>query len=159
MGRIRFVLVGKPHSRELEDLYEEYRKKLLKFADVKVEYLKEARLPNRPTEPQIRRALDEEAETVLKTLDRTDGLVLVDIRGRSQDSQGFAKDLGNLTDRFASLFFVIGSSYGLSDNLRARADYLWKLSDLTFTHPLALLISMEQVYRAFKIIRGETYQK
>lgn len=159
MGRLRFILVGKPHSPQIESLCEEYRKRLLKYADARVEYAREVRLPERPAPAQIQRALDEEADAVLKTVARTDCVIALDLKGKETDSETFAAEFAHLAENSANLVFIIGSSYGISPKIRQRADYLWKLSSLTFTHPLALLVSMEQVYRAFKIARGEAYHK
>ncbi len=159
MGRLRFILVGKPHSPELENLYEDYRKRLLKYADTKVEYAREVKLPERPSPSQIQKALDDEAEAVLKTIGRTDCVIALDLKGTESDSETFAREFSKLSEQSANLVFIVGSSYGISPRIRQRADYLWRLSTLTFTHPLALLVSMEQVYRAFKINRGETYHK
>lgn len=157
--KLRFVLIGKPHSSYFEEAYGEYRKRLLKYADATVVYAKEAKLGDNPTPTQIQKALDQEGESVLKSLNRNDFLIVLDLRGKEQDSERFASDFSKICESHASVVFVIGSSYGISPKLRERADYLLKLSELTFTHPLALLVILEQTYRAFKIARGETYQK
>lgn len=157
--KLKFILIGKPHSKFYEDSYSEYKFRLLKYANVEVVEMKETKLPNNPTQSQIMKGLNSEAEAVVRSLTRNDYLFVLDLHGKAQTSEKFAMDLKAITESHTSLVFVVGSSYGVSDILRKRADYLWKLSDLTFTHPLALLVTMEQVYRALKIISGETYQK
>lgn len=159
MSRIRFIMVGKPHSRDYENLIESYRKRLLKYSDCQVVLIRESRLGDRPTPQQMTKALEEEGRSVLSALQKQEKMVLLDLRGKEYSTPEFASFLSELTSANSSLAFVVGSSYGVSDELRAKADYLWKLSDLTMTHPLALLTAMEQVYRGFKIARGETYSK
>lgn len=156
---IRFMLVGSPHSEELEALYGQYEKRLRRYGFVSLSYLKEYRLPDNPSEKEIARALAIEADEVMATVGRNDGLVLLDLGGKEFDSLSFASKLRDLSDRFVTLDFVVGSSYGVGESLRKRAQLRWGLSSLTFTHPLALLLTMEQVYRALKINNGETYQK
>ncbi len=159
MSRIRFILVGKSHSAEIDSLCEMYRERLLKYADTSIVYLKDKKLPDHPSKAQIDQALATEGDSILKSLSRTDQVIALDLRGRESTSEEFAAKLSTFLSSSPSIVFVIGSSYGMSDAVRKRANYLWKLSSLTFTHPLALLISMEQVYRGLKIARGEVYQK
>lgn len=83
----------------------------------------------------------------------------MDLQGKELDSFEFSEKFKEISQNNVSISFVIGSSYGLSDNVRKKSGFLWKLSPLTFTHPLALEITLEQVYRSLKIINGETYQK
>ena len=156
---LRFILVGNPHSEELEGLYEQYEKRLRKYGSVSLSYIKEAKLPDNPSEKEIAKALAIEADSVLKAIGHNDCLVLLDLGGKEFDSFSFASKLKDLSDRFVTFDFVIGSSYGIGENLRKKANLRWELSPLTFTHPLALLLTMEQVYRALKINNGETYQK
>ena len=157
--RISFFLIGKPHSSSFEEAYEYYKKRLLKYASVDVIYGKEQKLPNNPSQGEIQKALDKEASDIIKILPRNTFLIILDLKGKENDSFSFAEDFKKISENHTSISFVIGSSYGLSDELRKKANYSWKLSPLTFTHPLALEITMEQVYRALKINHGETYQK
>lgn len=158
--KIRFILVGKPHASYFEKGYEEYRKRLLKYADsVEIVYVKETKLSDKPNEKEIEKALDKEAMDIQKNLQKNSCIVTLDIHGKEYDSYSFSSLIGNIKEKFTSIDFIIGSSYGLSNKVRNFSHYLVKLSPLTFTHPLTLLIVEEQVYRAFKILSNETYQK
>lgn len=160
MIKLRLILIGKVREPYLKSGYEEYLKRLSKYAKTEIEYVDEARLPSSPSQGQISKALDEEAERVLQRLKNNDVLYLADLHGKEMTSEEFASYLQKETDNGVSSFvFVIGSSYGLSDKLREKAKGKFCLSKLTFTHPLTLLLLLEQIYRAFKINSGETYQK
>lgn len=157
--KLSFFLVGKTHAEHFDSSYEYYKKRLSKYAEVNIVELKETKLPDNPSESQVNKALDQEAETILKALPKSTFLILMDLKGKEYTSEEFSKQLQKITEANISISFVIGSSYGLSDKVRQKADALWKLSPLTFTHPLAMEITLEQVYRAIKIMKGETYQK
>lgn len=160
MIKIRFVLIGKVKDSYLKEGYSEYLKRLSRYADVRIEYVEEEKLPDGASSSEIRRALDNEAVRVLSSLKNQDTLYLCDLHGKELDSPGFAASLQKQIDSGASsLVFVVGSSYGLSDLLRKKAKERYCFSKLTFTHPMTLLVALEQVYRAFKINSNETYQK
>ncbi len=156
---LNFFLVGKSHASHFEEAYDYYKKKLLKYAKVNIIALKESKLPDKPFQSQIDKALEEESKTILNSIPKGSFLILMDLQGKELDSFEFSEKFKEISQSNVSISFVIGSSYGLSDNVRKKAGFLWKLSPLTFTHPLALEITLEQVYRSLKIINGETYQK
>ena len=85
---------------------------------------------------------------------------LLEIGGKILSSEDFALELNEIINSGVNeLVFVIGSSHGLSQKISQRADYKLSLSRMTFLHNFARLILVEQIYRAFKIIKGETYHK
>jgi len=157
--KIRFLLVGKPHSEFYQKAYDEYKKKILKYATVEIVYIKEQKLSDKPSESEIQKALDKEADSIYKNQAKNSCVITLDLHGKESDSFEFASLINEVSQKYVNIDFVIGSSYGLSDKVRNFSKYLVKLSPLTFTHPLALLIVLEQVYRAMKINSGETYQK
>ena len=84
----------------------------------------------------------------------------MEIKGKMLSSEEFAQKIENLTnDGVSEIVFVIGSSCGISANVSARANFKMSMSKMTFLHQFARLILVEQIYRAFKIIKGETYHK
>ena len=99
-----------------------------------------------------------EGEIVVSMLMKDDFLVLLDERGKSFTSEAFAKFLEQRTvDSVKNIVFLIGGAYGVSEEVKQRANYIWKLSDLVFPHQLVRLIATEQIYRACSIIRNEKY--
>lgn len=99
-----------------------------------------------------------EGEKVLEKLKKEDYVVLLDERGMEMKSEGVAELIENrMVDSVRRMVFVIGGAYGVSADVRARANYTWKMSSLVFPHMLVRLILVEQIYRAMTILRGERY--
>ncbi len=156
---IRFLIPGKCREKYIQDGVSEYLKRLSRFAKVSLSYLPEESLSEDPSSADIQKALETEARRALKAIRQDEYLFLVDIHGKKMDTPEFALKIKEATSRNGNLVFLFGSSYGMDDSLRKRADFSFSLSDFTFTHYMALLLCVEQVYRSFKIIRGETYDK
>ena len=108
----------------------------------------------------IERALDEEGEKILSYIKPQSYVITLEIKGKELSSEEFAEKIVELTnDGQGEIVFVIGSSCGISKNVSARANFKMSMSKMTFLHQFARLILIEQIYRAFKIIKGETYHK
>lgn len=156
---IRFLIPGKIRDKNLMAEVDEYVKRLSKYAKVNLAFLSEELLSDHPSEAEIKKALCREAERALKQIKEDEYLILIDVHGKIVDSKEYASLLDQATSRNGNLTFLFGSSYGLEDSLRKRADLSISLSPLTFTHYIALFLVLEQTYRAFKINRGEKYDK
>ncbi len=155
---IRFLIPGKCREKYILDGVSEYMKRLSKYAKVSLTYLPEESVSS-PKESEIKKALETEAKRELKLIKDDEVLFLLDVHGKKMDTAAFSRIIGEKSQKSGNFVFLFGSSYGLDDSLRKRADVLLSLSDLTFTHYMALLLCVEQVYRAMKINRGETYDK
>lgn len=155
---IRFLIPGKCREKYIKDGYDEYLKRLSRFAKVSLEYLPEEIMSNN-SESEISKALKKEAANALKRIKDDEVLFIVDIHGKSYDSKEFASLIDDQSKKNGNLVFLLGSSYGLDDSIRKRANVSFSLSKLSFTHYMALFLTMEQVYRSMKINRGENYDK
>ena len=155
----RFLLPGKIRENYIEEGSKEYMKRLSRFGKVSLTMLKEEPLPPSPSQKEIAAALKKEAERNLRLIRDDEKVILFDVHGEEMDSASFASSLKELTSRSGSLVFLFGSSYGIDECERRRADLSVSLSKLTFTHTMAFLLATEQVYRAMKIASGETYDK
>ena len=145
MQKIYFVVVGKIKESFYRDAVAEYVKRLSRFAKVEIKELAEG--------------VDPEAEKA-DILRACKGYVIaLAVEGEKLSSEKLAKKLQKLTDEGKDITFVIGSSCGLADEVKARADYRLSFSDMTFPHQLMRVILAEQVYRAFMINAGSTYHK
>ena len=100
---------------------------------------------------------EKEGKLLLKRLKSGDFMILLDERGKEYYSISFAEYLNGLEGRVNHLLFVIGGPYGFSEEVYARADAKLSLSKMTFSHQLVRVIFMEQLYRAFTILKGEPY--
>ena len=149
-----FRIPGKNREKFLKEGYDEYLKRLSRFGRCSLEFLPEER-----NDVSLSRALSREADNQLRLLKEKDALVLVDVHAPALDSQELAQKLDALMQRHSTLVFAFGSSRGIDDALRRRADLSFSLSYLTFTHYMALLLVLEQAYRSFKILSGEKYDK
>lgn len=145
MQKINIVCVGKLKEKFFSDAVNEYLKRLSRFASVTVRELAE------------KRTLREEAENILKEL--RGACVVLAVEGKKLSSETFAEKMKCFADEGKEVTFVIGSSCGLSESVKARADLLLSFSDMTFPHQLMRVILCEQIYRAFMINGGGEYHK
>lgn len=155
---LKFFIPGRDKKTFIEEGVDEYKKRLSKFCNAQIIYLKEEVLKDDSSKERDR-ALKAEASRALKHISCDDKLILIDIHAKEIDSESFALAMKELTSKNGNISFLFGSSIGLDDSLRKRADLSLSLSKLTFTHYMALLLTIEQVYRAFKINSGQIYDK
>lgn len=155
-----FIMTGRPKSDNLANLYKDYLNRLKNFGNVDLLLFPEIGFKKEPTPKQIELRLNEEAKTIIETLDESAKIILIDLHGKDIDSIVFSKEIEKIKSSGTShIYVIVGSSYGISNLLREKAYLTLKLSSLTFTHPLALLLAMEQVYRAEMISANKTYHK
>ena len=157
--KIKIYAIGK-----IKDFYklgcDEYIKRLSSYTQMEVVELKDEPIPDRPSESEIFKAKKLEGSRVLSCLKEKEYLIALDLNKKEMSSEDFAKYLNNkLVSNGANISFVIGGSYGLSDELKARVNDSVSLSSLTLPHQLARLVLLEQIFRAFKILNNETYHK
>lgn len=152
--KITVVAIGKKHDPKLLAAIEEYSRRLTHYTDFSWK-LCEAKITNSMQEQQIRSA---ESEVISHTLSPQDTVVLLDERGTALSSPRLAQKIETYrTSAAKSVVFIIGGAYGVTDELQARADFVWSLSPLVFPHQLVRLILAEQLYRAHTILAGEQY--
>lgn len=158
MIRVRILAVGKIKESFHREEITEYVKRLGRYCKLSVTEIEEEKIRD-SGETSVCQALEKEGENLLNQIGKDDYVVLLDLRGKEMTSEEFAARMDELTSRGKSIVFVIGSSYGLSDALRKRSDLSLCLSRMTFTHPMARVLILEQIYRSFKINANETYHK
>lgn len=145
MIKINLVVVGRIKESFYREAVAEYVKRLTRFCKTEIKELPE------------RRTLSEEGEDIIKNLK---GYVFVlAIEGKKLSSEELAAKIKVLCDEGKEMTFVIGSSSGLSDEVKKRADFKLSFSDMTFPHQLMRVILSEQIYRAFMINSGSEYHK
>lgn len=159
MNKINFVIFGKIKETSLKDLINEYVKRLSKYAQTSLTILDDEKISDENNQKMIDKALQLEANKALKIIKDSDYLIILDLHGKSFDTIKFTEKFKGILDENSSIVILVGSSYGLDDSLRKRANLALKLSDMTFTHPITLLLILEQVFRSFKILNNETYHK
>ena len=154
---IKIIALGKIKEKFLKDGIDEFLKRLTPYASVEIVELTPVEIKD---ENLISRALDEEAEKILSHIKPQAYVITLEIEGKQLSSEDFAQKIDGITkDGVSEIVFVIGSSYGLSPLVSRRANFKLSMSKMTFLHQFARLILVEQIYRAFKILKGETYHK
>ncbi len=154
--KLRFVWIGKTKRTPVKELIQGYLGRIAKFGVVEVTELRD----RDDVGSDARRIIDKESEDILSRTASAAFLVALDERGRELDSTKLAEMLEK--HRLAGtkqITFVIGGHFGLSEAVRARADFVLAMSRMTLSHDLARVLLLEQVYRAFTIIHDLPYQK
>ncbi len=145
MQKIYFVVVGKIKESFYREAVAEYAKRISRFAKLEIKELPEGANP------------EAEKEDILRCCKGY--VIALAVEGEKLSSEKLARKMRTLTDEGKDITFVIGSSCGLADEVKAGADYRLSFSDMTFPHQLMRVILAEQVYRAFMINAGSTYHK
>lgn len=154
---IKIIALGKLKEKFLKDGIDEFQKRLTPYANFEIIELSPVEIRD---ESLVERALNEEAQKIFAHIKPQSYVITLEIYGKMLSSEEFAKKINDLTfDGINEIVFVIGSSCGLSKLVSERADFKLSFSKMTFLHQFARLILVEQIYRAFKIIKGETYHK
>ena len=152
--RITLIESGKTKDPFIREGVEVFRQRLMHYVPFQIETLPDLKNTRNMTMKVVQ---EKEGKLLLKRLKPGDFLILLDERGKEYHSISFAEYINGLEGRVNHLLFVIGGPYGFSEEVYNRADALLSLSKLTFSHQLVRVIFMEQLYRAFTILKGEPY--
>ena len=153
------ISVGTLKEDYLRAGIEEYKKRISAYARVQIHELKEERVANEDDAVSIDRALEAEAEKILARLAPDAYKVALCVEGTQYDSVALASVLEKGSAKSGKLALVIGSSHGLSENVKRACDLRLSISKLTFPHQLMRLSLMEILYRSFSIMAGKKYHK
>ena len=152
---IKLIAVGKTDSQPLQLLISEYENRLKHYVKFQIEIIPDIKGAKNMSEAQQK---EKEAENILKKLQATDILVLLDEHGKQYSSVSFSAFMQKkMNAGTKQLVFVIGGPYGFSDSIYQRAKDMVSLSKMTFSHQMVRLFVVEQVYRAFTILKNEPY--
>ena len=158
--KIKIYAIGKIKENYLKIGIDEYLKKIKPYSQIEIVEVNDEPIPNNPNSSEIEIAKNKEGERVLQLIKPSEYLIGLDLGKKELESPAFAEYLNKkMENSGASLSFVIGGSYGLSGELKNRCNDSISLSKMTFLHQMTRLILLEQIYRAFKILRNETYHK
>jgi 23S rRNA (pseudouridine1915-N3)-methyltransferase len=152
--RITLLQTGKTKDSFIREGIGEFEKRMSRYVPFSIETLPDVKNSRTMSMKEVQEA---EGQQILKRLKPGHHVVLLDERGRVFDSIGFAEYLSGLEGRTGHIWFVIGGPYGFSPGVYNRANERLSLSKLTFSHQLVRVIFMEQLYRAFTILKGEPY--
>ncbi len=155
--KIKIIALGKIKEKYMQSGIDEFLKRLKPYASVSVVEISPLQVKD---ENLLDKVLNDEGEKILANIKPLDYVITMEIKGKEFSSEEFAQKIQQLTNEgVQEIVFVIGSSCGIGKNVSERANLKMSMSKMTFLHEFARLILVEQIYRAFKIIKGETYHK
>ena len=158
---IKVTVIAMAHTKEkyFKDAAEEYKKRLSRYCKLDIIELNPITLPEKPSQSEIDAALLKEAEGIEKRIPDGSVVTALCVEGKECSSEQLAQFVQSNTNGGKNMCFIIGSSYGLSDVIKQKADSRLSLSKMTFPHQLFRVMLLEQIYRAFKILNHEVYHK
>jgi len=160
MLNVNIICVGKLKEKFLTDAIKEYSKRLSAFCKLNITELDETKLPDRVSDSDIANALKSESEKILAKVGKDAFVIAMCIEGKMMSSEELSKLFDKISVEGKSrVDIIIGSSFGLSDEVKKRADLRLSVSPMTFPHQLFRVMILEQVYRAFQISTGGKYHK
>lgn len=158
--KITIVCVGKIKEKFYVEAVREYSKRLSRYCQLTVTEVADEKTKEQASPAEIALVKNREGERILKALHDDGYVIALAIAGANPDSVAFSDKLGKLGLAGKShIYFVIGGSLGLSDDVLARSDERLSFSAMTFPHQLMRVILLEQIYRAYRILNHEPYHK
>lgn len=155
--KIKIIALGKIKEKFLKDGIDEFLKRLTPYTTVEIVELQPVEIKD---ENLTKKALEQEGEKILANIKPNSYVITLEILGKQLSSEEFANKINEITNEgVGELVFVIGSSCGLAPEVSQRANFKLSISKMTFLHQFARLLLIEQIYRAFKILKNETYHK
>ena len=149
---IKIICVGRLKEKYLKDAIEEYSKRLSKYTKLEIVELKDL-------DYDITKTIKEEGQSILKHIEEKEYVITLEINGKQLSSTEFASILEKANIEYSNITFVIGGSYGLSNDVINRSNYHLSFSKLTFPHQVFRIVLLEQIYIAYKINNNESYHK
>ena len=158
--KITIVSVGKLKEKYLKQGIQEFLKRLSSYAKVEIIEVADEKAPENLSEADEKQVKDKEGERILQAISPDTYVITLEIEGKMLSSEQLAKKMDELaTYGKSKVAFVIGGSLGISEAVKQRSDFAISFSKMTFPHQLMRLVLLEQVYRGFRINRGEPYHK
>lgn len=153
------IAVGKLKEKYLEDACNEYLKRLSKY-NPKIIEIPPEKLSDSPSENEIKNALEKEGRKILEKIPKSTKIYVLCIEGKERTSEEFSREIDEAKIHgFSSVTFIIGGSFGLSDEVKNAGHERLSMSKMTFPHQVARVMLLEQIYRATQISMGTRYHK
>ena len=150
---IKIITVGTIKERYLKEAFDDYVKRLKKYTNIEVIEVKDEGLVEES------KAIQLEKDKIEKHIGTRDYVITLEIEGKQLTSPEFAEKIDQIQIENSNITFIIGGSYGLSEEIKQKAKFHLSFSKMTFPHQLFRVFLLEQIYRAFKILNNEKYHK
>ena len=159
MIKVTIITLGKLKEKYLRDAVNEYVKRMSRYCKLDIIELTPVNLSEKPSQSEIDSALIKEAEMIEKRIPTDSVVTALCVEGKTLSSEQLADFVNANTNGGKNMCFIIGSSYGMSQMVKQKANLKLSLSAMTFPHQLFRVMLLEQIYRAFKINEGSAYHK
>lgn len=158
MLNIEIICVGKVKENYLKSAIDEYSKRLSKYCNLKISELSDEKLPNKLNDSIINEIKQKECSKIIEHIKKDSYVICLDLKGSEISSTDFSKKIDDIALNFnSSITFIIGGTLGLTQSVLDLSDEKICFSKMTFPHQLIRVFLLEQLFRAFKISKGETY--
>lgn len=160
MINVQLIVLGKLKEKYMKDFAAEYEKRLLGYCKLNVVELEPVKLSDNPSEQEIKNALNKETQMIKAKIAKNSYVFSMCIEGKQMSSEELSKKLEDIAlSGKNNITFIIGSSFGLSQEIKQMSDYKFSMSKMTFPHKLARIMLTEQIYRAMSITNNGKYHK
>ena len=157
---IRIIAVGKIKERYIQDGIKEFSKRLSRYCVLEIIEIEDEKAPENLSVKEMEIVKSKEGEKILTKVPQNSFIISLEIQGKQISSEDLSKKIEDMMIAgINDITFIIGGSLGLSDEVKNRANYRLSFSKMTFPHQLMRLILLEQIYRGFRIMKGEPYHK
>ena len=158
MLNINIICVGKLKETYLKDAVNEYSKRLQKYCNLEITELADEKLPNKLNPSLISDIKNKECNKILQAIHNDSFVFCLDLKGKNFSSEEFSQKIDDIAlNSNSHITFIIGGTLGLNDDVLKVANEKISFSKMTFPHQLIRVFLLEQIFRAFKISKGETY--
>ncbi len=160
MLKIDLIVLGKIKEKYLNEAIDEYKKRISRFASLNIVELKDRDKPDKLSDAELEKIIDEESEEILTKIDETSFVITLEIEGKLLTSEEFAEEIKNVSVRgYSKITLIIGGANGFNKKVSNKADLKLSFGRMTMNHKLMRVVLMEQVFRCFKIMNNEAYHK
>ncbi len=158
--KITILAVGKLKEKYWKQAISEYEKRLSAYSKIEIIEVPDEKAPENMSDKEIEQVKEKEGQRLLAKIKPQATVITLEIQGKMLSSEGLAEEMQRrMTQGQSDFVFVIGGSNGLHEDVLQRSNYALSFSKMTFPHQMMRIVLIEQVYRAFKIMRGEAYHK
>ena len=160
MLNITIIAIGKLKEQYLRDASAEYQKRLSASCKLNIIELNPEKLSDNPSAKEIENALNNEAKKIIEKIPKGAKVYSMCIEGKQRTSEELSAEIDSLAvEGVSNIVFIIGGSFGLSDEVKKHSTYRLSMSKMTFPHQIARIMLLEQIYRAMQISIGTKYHK
>ncbi len=159
MLTINILCVGKIKENYLKEAILEYSKRLSKYCNLNIIEVQDEKVPDKLSDKIIDNIKNIESEKMLKYIKKDTCLIALDLKGKELNSEEFSDEIEKISLNYSSITFIIGGTLGISDSILNKCDKKICFSKMTFPHQLIRVFLLEQIFRGFKIAKGEIYHR